>query len=69
LDPLLKERARQDEENEAIRNLCLDAGYVGKDEVVRENGFIPHIRPRGEEKELIERDPTFKPEGGLWSYL
>jgi transposase len=59
LDPLLKERARQDDG--AIRNLCLDAGYVGKEEVVRENGFIPHIRPRGEEKELIKRDPTFKP--------
>jgi hypothetical protein len=41
-------------------NLCLDAGYVGKEEVARNNGFIPHIRPRGEEKKLIERDPSFK---------
>ena len=24
------------------------------------NGFIPHIRPRGEEKKLIEKDPSFK---------
>lgn len=24
------------------------------------NGFIPHIRPRGEEKQLIEKDPSFK---------
>ena len=60
LEPLLKERARHDEENEAIWNLCLDAGYVGKEEVVREHGFIPHIRPRGEEKELIKRNLAFK---------
>lgn len=24
------------------------------------NGFTPHIRPRGEEKKLIEKDPAFK---------
>ena len=40
------------------RNLCLDAGYVGKEEVVQCHGFIPHIRPRGEEKQ--ERAPDFK---------
>jgi len=61
LDPLLKERAAaKEEDKEVIRNLCLDAGYVGKEGVVRNNGFIPHIRPRGEEKVLIERDSTFK---------
>ena len=43
-----------------VQNLCLDAGYVGREAVVRANGFVPHIRPRGDEKKLIERDPTFK---------
>ena len=42
-----------------MRNLCLDAGYVGREAVVRAQGFVPHIRPRGEEKRLLERDPTF----------
>jgi transposase len=42
-------------------NLCLDAGYVGKEEVVINAGYIPHIRPRGEEKLQIERNPEFKP--------
>ena len=48
------------EEKQETANLCLDAGYVGKEAVVKENGFIAHIRPRGEEKKLIERDPSFK---------
>jgi len=48
------------EDGSTLRNLCLDAGYVGKEGVVKENGFVPHVRPRGEEKKLIERDPTFK---------
>jgi transposase len=34
---------------------------VGKEDVVKANGFVPHIRSRGEEKQLIEREPTFKP--------
>lgn len=42
------------------QNLCLDAAYVGKEEVAEANGFIPHIRPRGEQKQLIESDPSFK---------
>ena len=61
LDPLLKERALGPKDAKStLQNLCLDAGYVGKEGVVVANGFIPHIRPRGEEKKLIERDPTFK---------
>lgn len=42
-----------------VRNLCLDAGYVGREAVVRAQGFVPHIRPRGEEKRLLEKDSTF----------
>ena len=41
-------------------HLCLDAGYVGKEEVAQGNGFIPHIRPRGEEKKEIAINPEFK---------
>ena len=41
-------------------HICLDAGYVGYAKLVESYGFIPHIRPRGEEKKLIEKDPSFK---------
>ena len=42
------------------QNLCLDAGYTGSKEAVEKRGYIPHIRPRGEEKMEIERNPAFK---------
>lgn len=42
------------------QNLCLDAGYVGKAELVLSYGMKPHIRPRGEEKKAIELH-GFKP--------
>lgn len=45
---------------EVEENLCLDAGYVGKDKAVIQAGYTPHIRPRGEEKLEIERNPDFK---------
>lgn len=61
LEPLLKGRIAVPADEAETQNLCLDAAYVGKEEVARANGFIPHIRPRGEEKKLIERDPSFKP--------
>ena len=41
-------------------NLCLDAGYVGKNDIAIEAGYIPHIRPRGDEKLEIEKNPDFK---------
>ena len=59
LDPLLKGRIMLPPEGMRV-NLCLDAAYVGKGPVAEANGFTPHIRPRGEEKKLIEKDPTFK---------
>ena len=61
LEALLKERVVAPADPEQTQNLCLDAGYVGKGDVAEASGFIPHIRPRGEEKQLIERDSTFKP--------
>jgi len=57
---LLKARVVNPNDENIEQNLCLDAAYVGKEETVTANGFIPHIRPRGEEKKLIEKDPTFK---------
>lgn len=45
---------------ESPQNLCLDAGYTGSKETVEQRGYIPHIRPRGEEKIEIERNPDFK---------
>ncbi len=60
LDALLNASVANPTDRNTPRNLCLDAAYVGKDAVVRTHGYIPHIRPRGEEKKLIERDPTFK---------
>jgi len=46
---------------EVVENLCLDAGFVGKEEDVISAGYIPHIRPRGEERREIARNPEFKP--------
>ncbi len=60
LAPLLKTRLIEPEQEDGVPNLCLDAAYVGKEAVVKANGFIPHIRPRGEEKRLIGKDPSFK---------
>jgi transposase len=40
--------------------LCLDAGYIGHDGEIIARKYIPHIRPRGEEKALIERNPDYK---------
>jgi transposase len=46
--------------NNSPQNLCLDAGFTGKEDAVIARDFIPHIRPRGEEKKEIERNPDFK---------
>ncbi len=42
------------------QNMCLDAGFVGKEREVAARGCVPHIRPRGEEAALIVRNPDFK---------
>jgi len=56
----LEAKVIQPEEGQT-QNLCLDAGYVGKQVVVTESGYIPHIRPRSEEKEQKAKGPSFKP--------
>ena len=46
---------------EILQNLCLDAGYTGYAKHCEIRGYIPHIRPRGEERKEIEINPDFKP--------
>ena len=38
----------------------MDADYTGSDEKVQSRGYTPHIRPRGEEKRELERNPDFR---------
>lgn len=42
------------------QNLCLDAGYTGSTQAVEARQYTAHIRPRGEERKEIERNPDFK---------
>lgn len=42
------------------QNLCLDAGYTGSAQAVETRQYTAHIRPRGEERKEIERNPDFK---------
>lgn len=58
---MLKAKIRKAPED-VEENLCLDAGYTGPEheKTIEENDYIPHVRPRGEEKKEIERNPTFK---------
>ena len=58
---LLDAKMVRPKEDDTEENLCLDAGYVGKDEEVRKRGYVPHIRSRGEEKGLVARDSNYKP--------
>ena len=46
--------------HERPQNLCLDAGFVGSQDEVEQRGLAAHIRPRGEEKLELERNPDFK---------
>ncbi len=48
---------------EVSENLCADAGYVGEParEIIVGHGYVPHVRPRGEERLEMERNPHFKP--------
>ena len=48
---------------EAPQNLCADAGYVGKKAhaQIEERGYVPHVRPRGEEMDEKAKNPEYKP--------
>ena len=52
--------ARPEVTQEHPQNLCLDAGYTGKQEAVTDRHYIPHIVSRGEEKKQKEKNPDFK---------
>jgi hypothetical protein len=41
-------------------HLCLDAGYVGAQNLVEELGYQAHIRGRGEERQEKEYNPLFR---------
>lgn len=53
LDHIVVLRPQPDTEHP--QNLCLDAGYTGSSEAVEQRNYIPHIRPRSEEKKELER--------------
>ena len=48
LDDIVIARPKVTEEHP--QNLCLDAGYTGKQETVTDRHYEPHIVSRGEEK-------------------
>lgn len=58
LDHIVVLHPEQGEEHP--QNLCSDAGYTGSGEAVEQRNYIPHIRPRGEEKKALERNPDFR---------
>jgi IS5 family transposase len=45
---------------EKQQGLCLDAGYIGRNKEILRRGYTPHVRPRGEEKQLLQKNPDFK---------
>ena len=51
---------RPEPTKEKPQNICLDAGYTGKQEMLLTHAYIPHIVPRGEEKKQKEHNPDFK---------
>lgn len=58
LDGIVLSRPEVTEEHP--QNLCLDAGYTGKQDAVSDRHYTPHIVPRGEEKKQKEKNPDFK---------
>ena len=55
VDEVLKNRIRKPR-GYTKQHLCADAGYSGEksEEIMRNHRYIPHIRPRGEEKIAIK---------------
>ena len=50
LECIMMKQKKKEGKSEKSQNLCLDAAFIGKESLVKKYGFIPHIRPRGEEK-------------------
>ena len=59
LDSLVVERPS---ESPPPQDLCLDAGYVGgpAKREIEGRGYVPHVRPRGEEIAEMGKNPDFK---------
>jgi hypothetical protein len=65
LEPLLKGRVI-DPIGDTSQNLCLDAAHVGKEAVVRDNGFEVHIAPEEKRRSSLKEIFPSKQSGG-WS--
>jgi transposase len=61
LDEVLKQKIVKPANN-VEENLCADAGYTGTGplNVILAAGYKPHIRGRGEEKQVKKNNPQFK---------
>lgn len=55
--------AQVDDDNRVIENLCADAGYVGEraQQDIEAHGYVPHVRPRGEDIRDADKNPKHKP--------
>jgi Transposase DDE domain len=64
LEAVLNSKIAQqtDSTKTVAENLCADARYVGEtaDAIIRKHGYIPHVRPRGEEIKA-KKSKRFKP--------
>lgn len=51
-----------DTDTAPTQNLCADAAYTGQpaETTMRENGYIPHVRSRHDEKVSKEQHPDYK---------
>lgn len=52
-----------EEEGATVQNLCADAGYSGApaDRVIRDHGYIPHVRSRSDERAAKISEADYKP--------
>ncbi len=58
LDAIVVQRANPPHRRH--KHLCADAGYTGAPalKVIEENGYIPHVKGRGQEANELKRDPA-----------
>ena len=61
MDAVIAERPKPTQA--APQNLCLDKGYAGEpaEKAIRERGYVPHVRQRGEEIAEMDRNPKYHP--------
>ena len=65
LEPTLDQivAARPEPKKWRKQHLCADKGYVGEParQAMEERGYTPHVRQRGEEMEMKQKNPGYKP--------